>query len=164
MSYAAPEWIAGYEGPGILILDDYSRADQRFLQSAMELIDRQQYISWKLPKGWTILLTTNPDDGNYLVNTMDEAQKTRFVSVEMKWDSEKWAEWAEQQHIDGRCINFVLMHSEIVTPKVNPRSITTFFNCISSFTSFEDNLPMVQMIGEGSVGPETATLFTTFIH
>lgn len=137
---------------------------QRFLQACMELIDRQEYISWKLPKDWHIVLTTNPDDGNYLVNAIDDAQKTRFISVIMKWNEERWAEWAEKNKIDTRCINFVLMNPEIVTPKVNPRAITTFFNCISSIKNFEEELPMIQMIGEGSVGPEVATLFTMFIN
>ena len=164
MSYCPPEWIADKVGGGILILDDWNRADTRFIQAVMELVDRQEYISWKLPKDWHILLTANPDDGNYMVNAIDTAQRTRFVSVVMKWNHERWAEWAETEGIDGRCINFVLMNPEIVNASVNPRSITTFFNCISSFKNFEDSLPMIQMIGEGSVGPEVATLFTTFIN
>lgn len=164
MSYCPPEWISNIQGGGILLLDDYTRADQRFLQACMELCDRQEYISWKLPNDWHIILTTNPDDGEYSVNAIDVAQKTRFVSVDMKWSHERWAEWAEKQGIDGRCINFVLMHPEIVTAEVNPRSITTFFNCISSFKKFEDELPMIQMIGEGSVGGEVATLFNVFIN
>lgn len=61
-------------------------------------------------------------------------------------------------------INFVLRHPEIVSPAVNPRSLTTFFNSISSIKDFEKELPMIQMIGEGSIGPEAATLFTTFIN
>lgn len=164
MSYCPPEWIADKTHGGILLLDDYSRADLRFLQAIMELIDRQEYISWKLPEDWHIILSSNPDDGNYLVNAIDDAQKTRFISIIMKWDEERWAEWAEKNKIDTRCINFVLMNPEIVTPKVNPRAITTFFNCISSIKNFEEELPMIQMIGEGSVGPEVATLFTTFIN
>jgi hypothetical protein len=163
MSYCPPEWIADKKGGGILILDDWNRADIRFIQAVMELVDRQEYISWKLPKDWHILLTANPDNGDYLVNTIDTAQRTRFVSVILKWNHERWAEWAERAGIDGRCINFVLMHPEIVNARVNPRSLTTFFNCISSYKDFNSHLPMIQMIGEGSVGPEASTLFTTFI-
>lgn len=166
MSYCPPEWIADKTAGGILMLDDWNRADTRFIQAIMELVDRQEYISWKLPKDWHIILTANPDDGNYMVNSIDSAQKTRFVSVNMKWDHERWAEWAETENLDGRCINFVLMHPEIVQPEkgVNPRSITTFFNCISSILVFDNQLPLIQMVGEGSVGPEVATLFTSFIH
>lgn len=164
MSYCPPEWIADKTGGGILILDDWNRADVRFIQAVMELVDRQEYISWKLPEDWHILLTANPDDGEYLVNAIDVAQRTRFVSVVLKWNHERWAEWAETEGIDGRCINFVLMNPEVVNQRVNPRSMTTFFNCISSVDDFNKNLPLIQMVGEGSVGPEVATLFSSFIN
>ncbi|NIP29797.1 MAG: hypothetical protein GTN59_04325, partial [Candidatus Dadabacteria bacterium] len=65
MSYSIPEWIAGKTGPGILILDDYTRASQRFTQAVMQLILEQAYGTWELPKGWTIMLSSNPDDGMY---------------------------------------------------------------------------------------------------
>lgn len=164
MSYCPPEWIADKQGGGFLILDDWNRADIRFIQAVMELVDRQEYISWKLPKDWHILLTANPDNGDYLVQSIDTAQRTRFVSVNLKFDKDVWARWAEEQRIDGRCINFLLMHHELVNARVNPRSITTFFNCISSIQDFTNTLPLIQMIGEGSVGPEFTTMFTSFIH
>jgi hypothetical protein len=137
---------------------------QRFMQATMELIDRQEYISWKLPKNWHIVLTTNPDNGDYNVTSLDIAQKTRFISVEVKFDEKVWAKWAETAGIDGRCINFLLMNPEVINSNVNPRAITTFFNSISSIDKFEDELPLVQMIGEGSVGSETSSLFTMFIN
>ena len=77
---------------------------------------------------------------------------------------EVWAKWAESVSIDTRCINFLLMHPELVSEKVNSRSITNFFNSISSIDDFDKNLPMIQMIGEGSVGPEFSSLFTSFIN
>lgn len=164
MSYCPPEWIADKQGGGFLILDDWNRADIRFIQAVMELVDRQEYISWKLPKDWHILLTANPDDGKYLVNAIDIAQKTRFMSIVMKWDADRWAEWAEKNEIDNRCINFMLMNNDIVKEEVNPRSLTNFFNSITSIENFENSLPLIQNLGEGSVGPAVATLFTTFIH
>lgn len=164
MSYAAPEWISDVKGGGVLLLDDWNRADMRFIQAVMELIDRQTYISWKLPKDWHIVLTSNPDNGDYSVNSLDSAQKTRYVSANLQFDIDVWAKWAESAEIDTRCINFLLMHPELVSQETNARSITTFFNCISSFKSFEDNLHLIQMIGEGSVGPEFASLFTIFIN
>jgi hypothetical protein len=164
MSYCPPEWIAGRTRGGILLLDDYNRADPRFMQATMELIDRQQYISWRLPEDWHIILTCNPDDGDYNVTSIDNAQKTRFISMNLKFDIDCWARWAEANGIDGRCINFLLMHPELVTKDTNARSITTFFNSISSLESFETNLPLIQLFGEGSVGQEFAHMFTMFIN
>jgi hypothetical protein len=164
MSYCPPEWIAGKEEGGILLLDDWNRADPRFVQATMELIDRQQYISWKLPKGWHIVLSANPDNGDYNVSSVDNAQKTRYISASLKFDIKCWAAWAEQAGIDGRCINFLLIHPELVTKNTNARSVTTFFNSISSIPTFEDQLPLIQLIGEGSVGGDFSSLFTMFIN
>ncbi len=164
MSYCPPEWISNSSTGGILLLDDWNRADIRFIQAVMELIDRQQYISWTLPKDWHIILTSNPDNGEYLVNSIDNAQKTRFISVNLDFDIKCWGEWAENVQLDNRCINFLLRHPELVSTEVNSRSITTFFNSISSLESFEDSLPLIQMIGEGSVGNEFSTMFTLFIN
>ena len=164
MSHAVPEWIQGKDEGGFLVLDDYTRADHRFMQACMELIDRQTYISWTLPKNWHIVLTTNPDNGDYNVTSLDDAQRTRFISVDIKFDVDVWAKWAEGEGIDGRCINFLLMHPELVSQKLNPRSITTFFNSISSIDKFEEELPLIQMIGEGSVGSEFSSMFTMFIN
>ena len=165
MSYAPPEWIEGASSDGgILILDDYSRAQQMFIQATMELIDRQQYISWKLPDNWMILLTSNPDDGNYAVTTLDDAQSTRFISINMKFDKDCWARWAEKEGIDGRCINFLLLYPELITKKINARSVTTFFNSITSIKDFSSQISMIQKIGEGSVGTVFATKFNLFIN
>jgi len=164
MSYCPPEWISGKTSGGILLLDDWNRADVRFIQAVMELIDRQQYISWTLPKDWHIILTSNPDNGDYLVNSIDSAQKTRFISVNLKFDINCWSEWAENTTVDSRCINFLLKHPELVSTNTNSRSITTFFNSISSLNSFDNELGLIQMIGEGSVGSEFTTMFTMFIN
>ena len=164
MSHAKPAWIQGKKDGGILILDDFTRADHRFMQAVMEICDRQEYVSWKLPKNWHVILTTNPDNGDYNVTSLDVAQQTRFISVDLKFDEKVWAKWAESVGMDNRCINFLLMHPELVTQKVNPRSITTFFNAISSIEKFEEQLPMIQMVGEGSVGLDFSSMFTMFIN
>jgi len=150
MSYAAPEWIADKTEGGILLLDDWTRADQRFIQACMELIDRQEYISWKLPKNWHIVLSANPANGKYTVTEIDEAVQTRYISVELTFDVQEWAKWAEAEGIDGRCINFLLLNPEV--------------NAISSIKDFENNLPLIQMIGEGCVGTEVSGMFVSFIN
>jgi hypothetical protein len=163
-TYCPPEWIADKKNGGILLLDDFTRGSQVMMQAVMDLIYTQEYYSWKLPEDWHVILTSNPDGGDYQVTSLDAAQTSRFISCKLKFDVDCWAKWAEEVDLDGRCINFILRHPELIGNKTNPRSITTFFNSISGFENFADHLPMVQMIGEGSIGPEATTLFTTFIH
>ena len=82
-----------------LLLDDWNRADVRFIQACMELVDRQTYISWTLPEDWHIILTANPDNGDYMVNSIDAAQKTRYITANLKFDINVWAKWAEESGI-----------------------------------------------------------------
>lgn len=165
--HCPPSWIPK-ECPngGILLLDDYSRAQPRFIQATMELINRGEYDDWKVPMGWTIILTSNPDNGKYLVSSMDEAQKTRFISLEADFNVQEWAEWAEANEIDSRCINFVLLHEEVIQGEINARIATEFFNSIASLSNFSEvnNLKIIQTLGSGSVGEEFTTTFILFIN
>ena len=168
-TYCPPEWIADKEEGGILILDDFNRADPRIIQGAMEIINRQEYTSWKLPRNWHVVMTQNPDDGNYMVNSQDVAHKTRYSTLTMKWDVECWARRAEKDGIDGRGINFMLKHPDIIKDDslkngINPRTLSNFFNSIASIKDFEKDLPKIQQMGESSVGVEVSSLFTTFIN
>lgn len=166
MTYAEPEWIAGVEKGIIMLLDDFTRGQERFLQAVMELIMCQEYLSWKLPEDSHIVLTSNIDDGNYQINTLDDAQKSRYISLELETSVDAWAEWAEKMGIDPRCINFTLAHKEIFDNDkkwINPRSVTNFYNSISSMEDFESQLPLIDILANGSIGPELAAMFTTFI-
>jgi len=169
MAYSAPDWIAGKTGGGVLILDDYTRASQRFTQAVMEVIETQKYATWELPKGWTVILSSNPDDGTYNVTDQDPAQRSRYMNIHLKFDNELWAEWAEKNDIDSRCINFTLMNPELIkpeAPEINARSITKFYNAISSIENFaaDQSLHLIQLLGEGSLGVEATTMFTSFIR
>lgn len=139
----------------------------------MELIDRGQYISWSLPENWTIILTSNPDNGDYNVNSLDNAQKTRYISFDMEYDLDVWAKWAEEEGIDSRGINFVLSYPELLNKeggvqKINPRSIVTFFNTISGFKDFSNKktLAAILNIASGCFTSEdnvVGNLFTMFV-
>lgn len=93
MSYALPSWLKELDTskPTILCLDDYNRAIPALLAASMELIYQQEYLSWKLPPRTQVVLTSNYDDGSYSVNSLDAAQKSRFVSFNVKFDAASWA-------------------------------------------------------------------------
>lgn len=167
LSYATPYWLHGKKGKGgILLLDDYSRAQPQFQQACMEIISRQEYISWKLPEGWTVVLTTNPDNGSYMVQSQDSAQTSRYSTISMKWDLGSWIDWAITEKIDNRCINFVISQPELFNnpEKVNPRSAVNFFNSISCLKDFKTHLPRIKLVGESFLGEEFVNLFINFIN
>ena len=58
------------------------------MQATMEIINTASYISWNLPKYTSIVLTSNPDDGQFSVTSLDNAQKTRFINFNVKLNIE----------------------------------------------------------------------------
>lgn len=176
MTYALPDKINDKSENGILILDDYTRADSRFLQACMTLIETQSYYSWKLPKGWTIILTTNPDSGEYSVNSLDAAQQSRFFNYSLTFNKECWARWAEFNKVDGRLINFIMLNPELLTgtnlkdqkahnKAVNPRAVVNFGKAIKYIPEFSSStsLSLIMRRGEASVGAEFTSLFESFV-
>jgi hypothetical protein len=176
MGYALPKWIQGRTKPLIMLIDDYSRASLPVLQATNEIIDRQEYLSWSLPKGSTVILTSNPDNGDYLVSATDSAMDTRKLKFEMKFSSDAWALWAEKYGIDNRCLNFILKHPEVIEgvgasqdekgqslAKGNIRIWTKYFDALSGIKNFNTDLGLVMNLGSGSIPPEHIIFFTTFI-
>ena len=177
MSYAPPAWLPIDENPNgtIVFLDDYTRANSMFMQATMEIINTASYISWKLPKYTSIVLSSNPDDGQFSVTSLDNAQKTRFINFNVKFNIEDWAKWAEEAEIDGRAINFELLYGDEIFKKhnnvqtINPRSYTTFCKAISGLKNWDnpDTLALILQISKGCFLNDKdniiGNLFTTFI-
>lgn len=177
MSYAVPRWVKDINPDKMTIvnLDDYSRCTPHIAQAVMELIYKQEYISWKLPPNTHIVLTSNPDNGEYNVTSTDEAQKTRYISFKLKFDSQAWAKWAEFDGLDGRGINFLLSyHHELMDrsttkeSKVNARNYTMFINTISGIDNWSDpkSLAIILQIASGCFLDEdniVGGLFTSFV-
>ena len=177
MGYAKPAWVPSYNENGtICLLDDYVRASPQLLQACMDLILEQKYVSWELPKKTTLVLTNNADDGTNNVNSLDEAQKTRFLNFELCWDMDAWAQWAEKAGVDGRCINFVLSYANELFQAdeegnriCNPRSFVMFANMISGIKDWEDkeSLEFISTIAKGCFkdeGSRFANMFSSFIR
>ena len=175
MSYAVPHWLKEIHADDkfILLLDDFTRGLPMVMQACMTLVEEYEYGSWALPKNSIIMLTTNPDNGEYSVSSLDIAQKTRMRYVEMIFDVDSWAQWAESESLDGRCINFVLNNRELFSEKhdgigggkeYNARIMTKFFNDIGCLPDFSKSLGYVKICGDGSVGNGFTDHFITFVN
>lgn len=174
--YSKPFWLKeNFENGFILCLDDYSRAAPKFLQAAMELINKQEYYSWKLPANSHIILTTNPDDGNFSVFGMDSAQQTRFLRFKVRFDIDSWVQWAVMNRVDERCVAFVQQNytnlfpqyfgnnKEGITHPVNPRVAGMFFNSLKSIKDYGKELPTVSLLAQATIGIGATPLFLQFI-
>ena len=164
-TFVAPDWVPTTEGPGILLIDDANRADDRILRGIMQLLQNYELISWKLPSKWQIILTANPDGGDYSVTPMDDAMLTRMMHVTMDFDVKEWAKWAEENGVDQRGINFVLTYPEMVTgERTTPRTLVQFFQSIAPLDDLSEHLGLIQMLADSSLDSNTVASFMSFIN
>lgn len=174
MSYAKPDWIVGRENePILLCLDDSRRASPIIMQSIMELVDRQECLSWKLPTGSSIILTNNPSDENYIVSSEDDAMTSRYLTLNVRPSVEDWA-LHEQNNIPQFCIDFLLKHPEIIegtevdkkgntVKKANIRTWTKFFMSLHGIKDITKNWNLVHLLGQNNIPSEHLILLHQFV-
>ncbi|MCB0585497.1 MAG: AAA family ATPase [Phaeodactylibacter sp.] len=163
--FRSPEWVPQEEGPGILLIDDVNRADDRILRGIMQLLQNFELVSWKLPPKWQIILTANPDGGDYSVTPMDDAMITRMMHITLEFDPREWAKWAEQNGIDSRGIDFVLTYPEVVTGlRTTPRTLVQFFETIAGIDNLGANLGLVRTLADSCLDQNTAATFIAFVN
>ncbi len=164
--FIPPDWVPREDGPGILLLDDVNRADDRILRGIMQLLQNYELSSWSLPKDWHIILTANPDGGDYSVTPMDDAMLTRMLHITMRFDVKEWARWAEGADVDPRGINFVLTYPEILGAgtRTTPRSLVQFFQAIAGIEDLEKEQGLIRLLADASLDKETATAFIAFVR
>ena len=163
--YSPPNWVPKEEGPGILLIDDINRADDRILRGCMQLLQNFELSSWKLPSKWQIVATANPEGGDYSVTPMDGAMLTRMLHTTLKFDPKVWAEWANDNNIDQRGIAFVLTYPELVNAeRTTPRSLTQFFEQIKTIKDLKKKINLVEAIALSSLDDLTTSSFMNFIN
>lgn len=162
--FAPPEWVPTASGPGILLLDDFNRADDRILRGLMQLLQRFELQSWSLPDRWQIVVTANPEGGDYSVTPLDDAMLTRMLHVSMTFEPRQWARWALDHGVDARGVSFVLTYPEVVAgSRTTPRSLTQFFEQIVAIRDLEADWDLVAALAASALDAETATAFMAFV-
>jgi hypothetical protein len=174
-AYSEPKWVSNLRNheKSVLILDDSLRAQQRFINATMDLIDRGEYMGWKTPKGCTIVMTNNPSDGDFQVSQVDAAQSSRYFTFNVEYCQKSWAKQAEKEGIHGACINFILKeHSSLFmkdkqgTMKSMPRQWSKLFNSIMFLPnlSSKESLMMINENGKGILPEALVQIFVDFLH
>lgn len=171
MGYAIPSWVpTNPDQEVLLLLDDYTRATNLFMQAIMSLIQFGEYISWKLPEKTHLILTSNEDNGSMNVTSLDAAQSSRLLNFKLTFDYEQYGKWMDRCNLKSELINFMLFHPEIFeqSDRINARTYTMFANALSGFKNFDstETLESIDLIARGCFGDDTTvgSLFVAFVN
>jgi MoxR-like ATPase len=165
--YLPPDWVpkADDSGPGLLLLDDINRADDRILRGLMQLLQEFEMFSWTLPRKWQIVCTGNPDSGDYSVTAMDDAMLTRMLHFTMVYDHKAWLAWAHDRGLDQRGLAFLMTYPETVSgQRTTPRSLEQFLQQIVGIPDLRKELELVSALAHSALDKTTATAFVAFVN
>jgi hypothetical protein len=161
--YAPPSWVPREPGPGVLLLDDLNRADDRILRGLMGLLQTGGLVSWRLPPGWRIVATANPEGGDYSVTPMDPALVDRMLHFTLAFEARAWARWATSAGVDPRGIAFVTMFPELVTgDRTTPRALVRFFEALVDVRDLRGEEALVRTLAASTLDDVTVAAFLAF--
>ncbi len=117
------------------------------------------------------------DNGEYTVTSTDEADGTRRMEYEMKFDIDTWVkEFAIPTGIDDKFIDFIKTHgSEVVTTETrhdvngnklkrsNIRIWTKYFRILAGVEKWEENLELIISLAGTNFPDEHITLFVAYL-
>lgn len=164
--YHTPKWVPNArDKPGILLIDDFNRADDRILRGLMQLLQNNGLMSWTLPDNWNIICTANPEGSDYSITNLDDAMLTRMMHITMRFEPKEWATWALKNNVDERGIDFVLTYPEMIDGKLtNPRTLTSFFAHTKQIEDLKKSINHVHIIANSLLDKETSGAFAIFVQ
>lgn len=108
-------------GSGVLMLEELNRAELPVMQPALQLLSARRLHSYELPPGWVCVAAVNPEDGDYQVNHLDPALRSRFLQLTVCALRDTWLPWARQLGVHPVVLALVAEHDDVFT-HASPRS------------------------------------------
>jgi hypothetical protein len=118
--YAAPAELPT-SGRGILMLEELNRAEIPVMQPALQLLSARRLHAYTLPEGWSCVAAVNPENGEYQVNQLDPALRSRFMQLSVCADRQAWLAWAERALVHPVIVAVVRAHDDAFVT-TSPRS------------------------------------------
>ncbi len=120
--YASPAELPA-SGRGILMLEELNRAELPVMQPALQLLSARRLHGYELPPDWSCVAAINPEDGDYQVNRLDPALRSRFLQVGVRAERDTWLDWAGRANVHPVIARVVRDH-EGAFEHASPRSFT----------------------------------------
>ena len=120
--YASPAELPS-QGCGVLMLEELNRAEVPVMQPALQLLSARRLHAYELPEGWICVAAVNPEDGDYQVNRLDPALRSRFLQLSVCAERDTWLGWATRANVHPVIARLVRDHADVFD-HASPRSWT----------------------------------------
>ncbi len=111
--FMPPYWWPHDGKPIVLFLDELNRARPEVLQTVMDLTLNRKLAGKSLPQGSRIISAVNDGD-EYQLTDLDPALVSRFNIYEFCPRTDEWLQWAQEEKLDNRVIDFIKQNSDML--------------------------------------------------
>ena len=154
MEFTRPSWLhrmwqAHSRGQkSVLLVDEFNRANEDIRQMGLAWFLDHTINSHEFPPNTLVATAINPEDkGDYAVNSLDPAQMSRFVRLELDVDAEGWIMWAKENDIHPLVTSFIIsnqtyLHNEVPGQPMNsdPRAWELLSNALKKLEEEKDSI------------------------
>ena len=155
--YASPAELPS-QGCGVLMLEELNRAEIPVMQPALQLLSARRLHAYELPEGWTCVAAINPEDGDYQVNRLDPALRSRFLQLSVCADRDTWLGWAARTNVHPVITRIARDHADVFE-QAPPRSWTYASDLLHVLGSEErENREFLRLALRGYLPASWATL------
>lgn len=122
----------------VLFFDDFTRGNRFVVAAVMELINTGVYSAWGkiMPTNFQIALSSNEDDGENNVVSLDVANHSRMCTVRLKWSIDNYMEYKLKDPVLEPIRNFVNTYRKDFTENVFRRR---FEHVITAYKGYRNN-------------------------
>ena len=159
-----------YPESGILVLEEINRVSSDTVSVLYPLLLDRKINGHILGDKWKIGVTMNPDNMNYLVNSLDDALIDRFITLNIEPDIKDYEEYSKHNNFNKSVICFlknfpdmllVINKSTSILKSPTPRGWTQVQELLNKCTFSPDILPEVI---SGIIGSSATAAFLGFIE
>jgi MoxR-like ATPase len=160
--YASPAELPT-AGRGVLMLEELNRAEVPVMQPALQLLSARRLHAYELPPDWICVAAINPEEGDYQVNRLDPALRSRFLQLSVCADRDAWLGWATKANVHPVIASVVRDHADAFE-HASPRSWTYASDVLHALRPGElENRELVRVALRGYV-PAAWAIVVTAAH
>ena len=101
----------GYK-EGILFLDEFNCASETLAPTMMQLLQKKEFGTHKLPEGWIIVVAGNPREYNKSAKELDMVTQDRLRKICVEQNFACWKAYMEEKGIHNLVLEFLVQHKK----------------------------------------------------
>jgi MoxR-like ATPase len=151
-------------GEGLLLMEELNRCPVYMRAPCLTLLTMRAVGDYRLPAGWLPAAAINPSEGDYEVDDLDPALRSRFVQVEVEADQQEWLAWARSGGVHPAVLDYVASDAEIFSsPESNPRAWAYVSAVLHAEAKAQPSQDTLRAAVVGLVGEQRGAAFLGFL-